>query len=124
MGQVWFLWQQSLAIRADHVPSLFLNYPYGVFYPHFAFYGGTLYALAGTLSLALGNAPIETYVPYVPAVLRRRVRGVVLAVTQAADWGAGGRRFPASCSSPPPTTSRRSTRAGTGRSSSESPWSR
>ncbi len=62
MGQVWFLWQQSLAIRADHVPSLFLNYPYGVFYPHFAFYGGTLYALTGTLSLALGNAPIETYV--------------------------------------------------------------
>jgi hypothetical protein len=61
MGQVWFLWQQSLAIRADHVPSLFLNYPYGVFYPHFAFYGGTLYALTGTLSLALGNAPIETY---------------------------------------------------------------
>ncbi len=61
MGQVWFLWQQSLAIRADHVPSLFLNYPYGVFYPHFAFYGGTLYALTGTVSLLLGNAPMETY---------------------------------------------------------------
>jgi hypothetical protein len=62
MGQVWFLWQQSLAIRADHVPSYFLNYPYGVFYPHFAFYGGTLYAATGALSLLLGNAPMATYV--------------------------------------------------------------
>jgi hypothetical protein len=62
MAQVWFLWQQSLAIRADHVPTLFLNYPYGVFYPHYAFYGGTLYAITGTLSLLLGNAPMATYV--------------------------------------------------------------
>jgi hypothetical protein len=59
---LWFMWQQSLAIRADHLPSLFLNYTYGVFYPHYAFYGGTLYALAGTLSLLLGNAPMETYI--------------------------------------------------------------
>ncbi len=62
MGQVWFMWQQSLAIRANHLPSLFLNYPYGVFYPQYAFYGGTLYALTGTLSLLLGDAPMETYV--------------------------------------------------------------
>ncbi|MGH2852788.1 MAG: hypothetical protein ACRDLF_01155 [Solirubrobacteraceae bacterium] len=62
IGQAWFLWQQSLAIRANHFPSLFLNYPYGVFYPHYAFYGGTLYALTGTLALLLGNAPMETYV--------------------------------------------------------------
>ncbi len=62
IAQVWFLWQQGLAIRANHFPSLFLNYPYGVLYPHFTFYGGTLYALTGTLALLLGNAPIETYV--------------------------------------------------------------
>jgi hypothetical protein len=62
MEQLWFMWQQGLAIRANHVPTLFLNYPYGVLYPHYAFYGGTLYALIGTLALLLGNAPIETYV--------------------------------------------------------------
>jgi hypothetical protein len=62
MAQVWFLWQQGLAIRANHVPSLFLNYPDGVLYPHFVFYGGTLYALTGTVALLLGNAPMETYV--------------------------------------------------------------
>jgi hypothetical protein len=62
LEHLWFLWQQSLTIQADHAPSLFLNYPHGVFYPHFAFYGGTLYALTGTLSLLLGNAPLETYI--------------------------------------------------------------
>lgn len=62
LEQLWFMWQQGLAIRANHMPTLFLNYPYGVLYPHYAFYGGTLYALIGTLALLLGNAPIETYV--------------------------------------------------------------
>jgi hypothetical protein len=62
LEHLWLMWHQSLAIRADHLPSFFLNYRYGVFYPHFAFYGGTLYALTGALSLLLGNAPIETYV--------------------------------------------------------------
>ena len=51
-----------MAIKANHLPSLFLNYPYGVLYPEYAFYGGTLYALTGTLSLALGNTPVATYV--------------------------------------------------------------
>lgn len=59
---LWLMWKQSLAIREGHAPSFFLNYGHGVFYPEFAFYGGTLYAVLGTLSLALGDAPIETYV--------------------------------------------------------------
>jgi hypothetical protein len=62
LTQLWLMWQQSLAIRANHVPSLFLNYKYGVLYPQYAFYGGTLYALTGTLSLIAGNSPVETYV--------------------------------------------------------------
>jgi hypothetical protein len=59
---LWYVWHQSLSIRANHVPSLFLNYSGGVFDPLYAFYGGTLYALAGTLSLILGNAPLSAYV--------------------------------------------------------------
>jgi hypothetical protein len=62
LAQLWFMSQQALAIRANHVPSLFLNYPDGVLYPHYAFYGGTLYALTGALSLLLGDAPVTTYV--------------------------------------------------------------
>jgi hypothetical protein len=62
LEQVWFVWHQSMAIQAHHLPTLFLNYPFGVFYPHYAFYGGTLYAATATLSLLLGGALLETYV--------------------------------------------------------------
>jgi hypothetical protein len=62
LEQPWFIWKQSQAIRANHLPSMFLDYSYGVFYPHYAFYGGTLYALTGALSLAFGDAPLEAYV--------------------------------------------------------------
>jgi hypothetical protein len=62
LNHLWYMWHQSITIRENHLPSLFLNYSNRVFYPHYAFYGGTLYALVGTLSLALGNAPMETYV--------------------------------------------------------------
>ncbi len=62
LNHLWYMWHQSLAIRANHLPSLFLNYSNGVFYPYYAFYGGTLYALTGALSLALGNTPLETYI--------------------------------------------------------------
>ncbi|HEY3829283.1 MAG TPA: hypothetical protein VGL57_08815 [Solirubrobacteraceae bacterium] len=59
---LWYLWHQSLAIRANHFPSLYLNYSRAVFFPEYAFYGGTLYALAGILSLALGDAPLTAYI--------------------------------------------------------------
>jgi hypothetical protein len=61
-NHLWYLWHQSTAIRNNHFPSLYLNYSGGVFYPFYAFYGGTLYAVAGTLSLALGDAPLQTYI--------------------------------------------------------------
>jgi hypothetical protein len=59
---LWFVWHQSFTIEANHLPSLFLNYRHAVFYPYYAFYGGTVYSLTGLLSLMLGNAPVETYV--------------------------------------------------------------
>jgi hypothetical protein len=61
-NHLWYMWHQSLALRAHHFPSLYLNYSGGIFYPYYAFYGGTLYAVAGALSLVLGNAPLQTYV--------------------------------------------------------------
>lgn len=62
LNHLWYMWHQSIAIRDDHVPSLFLSYSRGILYPLYAFYGGTIYALAGALSLALGDAPLETYI--------------------------------------------------------------
>jgi hypothetical protein len=60
--QLWLLWHQSLSIRSSHFPSLFINSSYSVFDPIFAFYGGTLYAVTGLLSLAMGGAPVQAYV--------------------------------------------------------------
>jgi hypothetical protein len=62
LNHLWYMWHQSVTIREAGTPSLFLDYGRGVFYPIYAFYGGTLYALVGTLSLILGDAPLQTYV--------------------------------------------------------------
>jgi hypothetical protein len=59
---LWYVWQQSLAIRANGAPSFFLNTPYASFYPQYAFYGGTINAIAGALALALGNSANAAYV--------------------------------------------------------------
>jgi len=62
LNHLWYMWHQSVNIREHLEPTLYLNYAGGVLYPFYAFYGGTLYALAGTLSLVLGDAPLRTYV--------------------------------------------------------------
>ncbi len=62
MEQLWFIAKQADSIRTNHLPSLFLNYRFGVFYPHYAFYGATLYVFGALLVLALGNAPTPGYV--------------------------------------------------------------
>ena len=59
---LWYLWRQSVTINRDHQPSLFLNDGGSVFYPFYAFYGGTIYAIFGTLAVVLGNAPLVAYV--------------------------------------------------------------
>ena len=59
---LWYLWQQGITISRDHQPSLFLNHGGSVFYPLYAFYGGTIYALFGGLASLLGEAPVVAYV--------------------------------------------------------------
>jgi hypothetical protein len=61
-NHLWYVWRQSLTIRSDGLPSIFLNSGGAVFYPFYGFYGGSLYSLGGTLSLLLGNAPVKAYV--------------------------------------------------------------
>jgi hypothetical protein len=62
INHLWYMWNQSMALRVNHHPSLFLNYSHSVLYPEYAFYSGTIYVIAGALSLLFGDAPIETYV--------------------------------------------------------------
>ena len=61
-NHLWYLWRQGLNIERDGMPSLFLSKGTGIFYPFYAFYGGTLYALGGALSVVLGDAPVKAYV--------------------------------------------------------------
>jgi hypothetical protein len=62
VNHLWLTWMQSREIRATGHPSIFLNAdPLGAFYPNFAFYGGTLYAIGGYL-MVLTGAPVAVFV--------------------------------------------------------------
>ncbi|HEV7754042.1 MAG TPA: hypothetical protein VGO71_20995 [Baekduia sp.] len=58
----WYVAHQTRSLLDDHLPTLFLNVDNASFYPHYAFYGGTLYALAGLLSIVLGGVARNGYV--------------------------------------------------------------
>jgi hypothetical protein len=52
---VWYLWHMEGSMSATGFPSLYAHNTSGVFDPHFAFYGGTLYTIAGALTLLVGS---------------------------------------------------------------------
>jgi hypothetical protein len=62
-NHLWLIWAAGRAlVQAGH-PSYFLNaQQVGVFYPWFAFYGGSLYMIVGGLSELIGGHPIGAYV--------------------------------------------------------------
>jgi hypothetical protein len=64
----WFIMHQAEALRQGGFPSHFLHASGGVFYPIFAFYGGTLFALAGAGSLVIGSAWTMQGIVYVLAL--------------------------------------------------------
>jgi hypothetical protein len=64
----WLIMHQADSLRQGVFPSYFLHSNGGVFYPVFAFYGGTLFALAGAGSLVIGSASTTQAVVYVLAL--------------------------------------------------------
>jgi hypothetical protein len=46
----WLIYMQGLNISSLHEPSLYLQSTLGAFYPYYAFYGGTFYAVSGFLA--------------------------------------------------------------------------
>ena len=59
---IWLAGVQEHAIAAHLYPTLFLQTQQGgVFYPIFAFYGGTLFALTGALAALLGGSTILAF---------------------------------------------------------------
>ncbi|MGN6816937.1 MAG: hypothetical protein ACTHK3_12780 [Solirubrobacterales bacterium] len=46
----WLIYMQGLNIKALGEPSIYLQSSLGAFYPYYAFYGGTFYAVTGVLA--------------------------------------------------------------------------
>ncbi len=62
-NHLWLIWAAGHALVQSGHPSYFLNATgMGVFYPWFAFYGGTLYMIVGGISEIIGGHPILAYV--------------------------------------------------------------
>jgi hypothetical protein len=62
-NHLWLIWAAGRALVQSGHPSYFLNASgMGVFYPWFAFYGGTLYMIVGGISELSGGHPIFAYV--------------------------------------------------------------
>jgi hypothetical protein len=58
---MWLMWNQGESIAALGHPTYFVH-AHGLFYPHFAFYGGTLHSIGGFFSMLLGGQPDVAYI--------------------------------------------------------------
>lgn len=62
-NHLWLNWVEGTGLLQAGHPSYFLNaHEIGVFYPFFAFYGGTLYTIVGGISDLLGGQPAAAFV--------------------------------------------------------------
>ena len=87
VNHMWLTWLQSRQIRASGFPSLFIHVdPLGVFYPNFAFYGGTLYAVGGYL-MVLTGAPVAVFAGMVTAAIAAAYLGTVWTAREAGVRG-------------------------------------
>jgi hypothetical protein len=64
----WFIAHQADSLRQGYLPSHFIYSYAGIFYPVFAFYGGTLFAFAGAIALLVGSAIAAQAIVYVLAL--------------------------------------------------------
>jgi hypothetical protein len=60
-NDLWLAGYQQHVIAAHLHPTLFLQTQQAVFYPLFAFYGGTLFALTGALGALLGGSTVLAF---------------------------------------------------------------
>ncbi len=63
----WLTYMQGLDIKALKEPSIYLQSTIGAFYPYYAFYGGTFYAVTGLLT-DLFSAEIAMILAYLGAM--------------------------------------------------------
>jgi hypothetical protein len=61
VNAIWLVGRQQHVIATHLHPTLFLQTQETLFYPQFAFFGGTLFALTGALAAVLGGATILAF---------------------------------------------------------------
>lgn len=66
-NHMWLIQMQGQNISALHEPSIYLQSTLGAFYPYYAFYGGTFYAVTGLVS-DLFDAEFAVLVAYAGAI--------------------------------------------------------
>jgi hypothetical protein len=81
----WLIYVQGLDISSLGAPSIYLQLSLGAFYPYYAFYGGTFYAVTGFLAdlfdtevavlLATAGAIAATYLGWTWMAMQAGVRG-------------------------------------------------
>jgi hypothetical protein len=64
----WMMSHQAEALRHGAFPSLSLTSPWAAFYPVFAFYGGTLFAVGGAITVLVGSANAAQAIIYLLAL--------------------------------------------------------
>lgn len=84
-NHLWLIYMQGLSIKALHEPSIYLQSTLGAFYPYYAFYGGTFYAVSGLVAdvfdpdvamvLAYGGAIAANYLGWTWMARQAGVRG-------------------------------------------------
>lgn len=62
-NHLWLIWVQGLSIHNLGEPSYFLQSSLGAFYPYYAFYGGSMYAVLGVVSW-LGTPTLAVFIAY------------------------------------------------------------
>ena len=63
LGHLWYLSYQYAGIDQDGIPDIFINSdPFGLFYPHYLFYGGTLYVIGAYIAVIMGGNPTAAYI--------------------------------------------------------------
>jgi hypothetical protein len=77
-NHLWLVSVQASALVHTGAPTYFLNTTVqGVFYPWFAFYGGTLYVLTGMVAALLGDRPTVAYIGVTTVAIAAAYAGIV-----------------------------------------------
>jgi hypothetical protein len=88
-NNMWLAGYQEHTIAAHLHPTLFVQTQQsGVFYPIFAFYGGTLFALTGALGVVLGGSTILAYEVVTLAAIAAAYGGLFWLARQLGVRGA------------------------------------